>query len=308
PAHADADFASVMRSLAQDWPTQIRPLALGLLGILFSAEVWLTYTQMQLRAEGIHRFAGEMLRKLLVISLVAALFTFPALFIHPMLEAFRNVGAALNGGQQYSPAEIGALGATLGEILLVAWTEMMAEVLAGLSSTRSIGGFMAVLSWIFNQGLVSLTVVGFAVTGLQLAYWIAALQLLLIEIETIVLVAAGVFFVGFVSFRVTAGLVDAYLKHLITVGLKLFFVQFMVGVGMRLTEDSWSRTLAGAVIEPDGSAGLAEFPMIDIIAVGGVVINALIFAYLVWKIPTLYGDKLGAGIHTGIRSGMGGGG
>jgi len=109
--------------------------------------------------------------------------------------------------------------------------------------------------------------------GVVIAFAIAAGQLLITLIESYIVIGGGVFMLGFTGSRWTLVFGEKYIGYVFSVGIKLFMLELVVGVGYGLGRQ-WAAIFGNAVTPP---------PEAYLEVVGA----ALIFALLAWQIPGL---------------------
>ncbi|MEW5929576.1 MAG: type IV secretion system protein [Gemmatimonadota bacterium] len=120
------------------------------------------------------------------------------------------------------------------------------------------------------------------------SYLVITAQLVITRIQMYVILGAAPFFMAFGACRITAGMMDSYLKWTLQTGVKLALFQMMVGVGLQLTPQWEAAIVASMTRGPTGAIIVALPLLLQVLA--GVVI----FAYLCWKIPSAF-----AGVVTG---------
>lgn len=101
-------------------------------------------------------------------------------------------------------------------------------------------GLSMLLSVMQSVGLTSDLVTSLAVIPaliMLLCFVALAAHLLVTMIESYVVVTGGLFFIGFMAFRGTAPLGEGYLKYVVYVGVKLFFIILISGVAASIGDD-----------------------------------------------------------------------
>src|SRR6202040_1705231 len=98
-------------------------------------------------------------------------------------------------------------------------------------------------------------------------------QLMVTLIESYIVISAGLFFLGFSGSRWTLPFSEKYVAYAVSVGIKLFMLYLIVGLGQTLAAQ-WQKLFApGIVAAPDIYIGVAG--------------SALVFMLLGWQIPNL---------------------
>lgn len=102
-------------------------------------------------------------------------------------------------------------------------------------------------------------------------FFVIALQFLIALVESYIVLSAGIIFLGFGGSRFTSDFVQKFLGLAVSVGVKLFFIYLIVGVGMKLSVN-WANLIANS----------GDDLIINCAVIAGA---AFIYAGLVWKIP-----------------------
>ena len=104
------------------------------------------------------------------------------------------------------------------------------------------------------------------------AYAIIAAQLLVALVESYIVIGGGILLLGFSASRWTKFFSERYLSYVASVGVKLFVLYLIMGVGMTIAA-RWVRLL--------GEGGFSPTPLLYV--TGG----ALVFLFLTWHIPSV---------------------
>ncbi|HET6228599.1 MAG TPA: type IV secretion system protein [Longimicrobiaceae bacterium] len=312
------------RQATASWPSLFLPYAQMLLLGLLALEAYLSWADWQTRQIGLERVVAEAVRKLGVIALVWAFFTNPLLGPEQVITVFRDVAGHAAGVSDAGalPGDLVLQGFSLADVLLRAAGQAMGElVTAWWEISRNLieqgavdGGFLGVgvlvahlhalrilAATVLLDVVFSTVVVGIGVVVLEVGFAFVALQVVLVELETILLIGFGPFFAGFASFRVTAGMTEAFLKQAVVLGLRLFLTLPLAALGMRLA-DFWSRNLLASVtrrtLQPqfvlDGRTVRlsVEVVYLDPMVVVLVLVSVCFYVYLVWSYPSKYARAL----------------
>ena len=96
-------------------------------------------------------------------------------------------------------------------------------------------------------------------------------------VESYIIVSAGLIFLGFGGSRFTSDFVQKYIGYAVAIGVKLFMLYLIIGVGMHISSN-WATTIqAGDDLIENG-----------LIIMGG----SLIFLFLSWSIPNMAASML----------------
>ena len=150
----------------------------------------------------------------------------------------------------------------------------------GLSLFQSIYRGFASLGW-FHLTMASLIAV---IAGLImfLSFALIAGQMLLALCEAYVGLGGGIILLGFSGSRWTIKFAENFIGWIVGVGVKLFFLYLLVGVGMTITA-GWNSALTGWTVAD---------PTLPLTIAGG----ALIFMLLSWEIPNVAARIAGSSV------------
>ncbi|MCI0410968.1 MAG: P-type conjugative transfer protein TrbL [Acidobacteria bacterium] len=113
------------------------------------------------------------------------------------------------------------------------------------------------------------------------AYAIIAAQLLVALVESYIVIGGGILLLGFSGSRWTKFFSERYLSYVASVGVKLFVLYLIMGVGMTIAA-RWVRLL--------GEGGFSPIPLLHV--TGG----ALVFLFLTWHIPSVAGAMMAGAV------------
>src|SRR6202011_6063043 len=86
--------------------------------------------------------------------------------------------------------------------------------------------------------------------GVVIAFAIIAGQLLITLIESYIVIGAGVFMLGFTGSRWTLVFGEKYVGYAVSVGIKLFMLELIVGLGYALGQQ-WSALFGNGIAPPE---------------------------------------------------------
>ena len=113
------------------------------------------------------------------------------------------------------------------------------------------------------------------------AYAIIAAQLLVALVESYIVIGGGILLLGFSGSRWTKFFSERYLSYVASVGVKLFVLYLIMGVGMSIAA-RWVPLLA--------EGGFSPTPLLHV--TGG----ALVFLFLTWHIPSVAGAMMAGAV------------
>lgn len=325
------------RRAAADWPTLFLPYAQMLLVAFLTLEAYLSWGDWQTRQIGMERMVGEATRKLGVVALVWAFFTNPLLGPAEIIALFRHIAGRISGVGDPGdlPGDLVLQGFALADVLVRAANQAISElVTAWWEIARSLieqgavdQGFLGIgvlvayvhalqilAATVLLEAVLAMIVVGIGVVVLEVGFSFVALQVILVEIESVLLIGFGVFFAGFVSFRATAGMTEAYLKQVFALGVRLFLTMPLAALGVRLAE-FWSSNLLASVtrkqITPemvvDGRRVLLSIEVVYMnpLTVLLVLVSVCFYVYIVWAFPAKYAGRI-ADVRFNLPAGVAG--
>src|SRR6266480_3390416 len=122
---------------------------------------------------------------------------------------------------------------------------------------------------------------------IAIAYIVIAAELVLALIESYLVLGGGVLFLGFAAFRGTAAFADNLIAYTFGVGVKVFLLYLIVGLGAQIAK-SWIPLIQASTFFGPTS------PLLEV--VGG----ALIFAILTVRVPGRVAGRLSGHASVGI--------
>jgi type IV secretion system protein TrbL len=114
-----------------------------------------------------------------------------------------------------------------------------------------------------------------------IAFAIIAAQLLVALVESFIVIGAGVLFLGFAGSRWTKFFTERYLSYVASIGVKLFVLYLIMGVGMGIAA-RWMPVLE--------RGGFSPIPFFYVM--GG----SLVFVFLTWHIPSVAGSMMAGAV------------
>lgn len=197
------------------WILQITRLAhttfviLAVLEICWAAAIW------ALEKDNLNSLAVEMIQKIMFIGFFYTLLQYAPTWIPTITQTFRSVGENAVG-RPITPATTMQLGMDLIDKIWV--------------------GGPSGLGVIFKLGEVIVAV--FVTIAVVVCHVIIALQLLALNIESYILLAAGAFLLALGSSRWTSEYVSKYLQYALTVGMRLLVLLLILGITRSVLENN----------------------------------------------------------------------
>lgn len=257
------DLTDEFRLAAGVWTDRLRPLAQRTFALLAGIEFAVSAVVWGFRREGFNEAVGQFFLKCAVLSFLFMCLIFFDEWIPAIVNSFVLAGQTAAGTPALNPTQVLELGLEL-------YGKMMENVFGWGMLTSPAETFAAVFG-------------GFVVL---LSFGVIAAQLVILLVESYIAVTAGVFFLGFAAFRGTAGFADRYLIWAVGVGIRLFLVYLVIGIGVGVAE-GWAEYI--------GTIGT-----IDYFAAFRVVMGALVFALVAIIIPNRTARYLLSGTSFGL--------
>lgn len=218
-----------------------------------------------LRRDSLDDIAGRFLVKFVLVSFLLLLITSFGTWVTPIVDGFAAAGEHAVGGVTVSPSRVIDLGMALGDRVAQAFD-----------------------TWGVMTHLMMAIVSGIAVLVILLAYIVVATQLILTLVESYIVLGGGVLFLGFAAFRATAAYSENFLNYAVSVGIKIFLLYLIVGVGTSVT----ASVVATMQQQPAWSLDLAPL--------GQVLGLAVIFAVMAVRIPNHIAARITASHSFGV--------
>lgn len=240
------------QSISGHWLEQILPMARQIFAILGVLEIALSGLLWALQRTTLDQVAAEFVKKSALLSFYfALLIAFPA-WIPQIPLGFERAGQVASGTGSLSPSALVDTGITIGNNMMLSFGSL---------------GFLANPSGNILASLTALLVI--------VSYTAIAAQLTITLVESFVVISAGAITLGFSAFRGTVILAENYINYAVRIGLKIFLLYMLTGVGLAL-----SRQWAHLSFTPD----TLVFPP-SLAPHFQVMAGAAIFALLTWTIP-----------------------
>jgi type IV secretion system protein TrbL len=250
---------------ARDWFPRLVPIAQRLFMLLAGLEFAVSGAVWALRRESLDDIAAKFLLKFTLVAFLLALITGFEYWIPPIVNGFAAAGEhAIGQNTTVNPSDVIDIGR---ENSMLVMKSLRVSVMLQDPAMAIYGALSALI--------------------IALSFMAVAAQLTLVIIESYIVLGAGVLFLGFSAFRGTASFAENLIAYALHVGVKIFFLYLIVGIGTELTR-GWP-----ALIQSSEFFGPAS-PLFQV--VGG----ALIFAVLAIAIPTTVAGRLAVRPSIGI--------
>src|SRR5262245_4193421 len=250
PLNIEGGVIAAYESLRGIWYFNMFPAANDLFWKLAAVEVGLSFILWMNAQHHLDTLAQYLFKKIFFISFAYAFLLHADVWIPAIIDSFVAVGASASGIEKLSPDQVFEQG--LGVATQMLWQ------LAGWGIFKN---FLA-----FIVGVVSSFVVIAAFA------WIAV-EMAVTLVEAYVVMGAGIFLFAFAPFRGTSAITERFLASIIAIGIKLFALYLIVGVGVLLASRWASFITAGALLS-------FKVPI-------RIAVSALLFWLLATRIPAI---------------------
>ena len=256
------DIVRDYESVTAVWFAALVPIATALFWTLALIElVWSAMWWVVDREDGLGVIAA-LLRKVVAIGFFYALLLNGGTWIRAVIQGFSFAGTLASGITDLSPTGVFDQGLALANKIL--------------NSVEGLG----ILEGFFPSLVAALTAL-----VVVLAFAIIAAQLLVALVESFIVIGAGILFVGFAGARWTKFFTERYLSYVASVGVKLFVLYLIMGVGMGIAA-RWVPVLE--------RGGFSPIPFFYVM--GG----SLVFLFLTWHIPSVASAMMAGAVHLSI--------
>ncbi|HEY5312300.1 MAG TPA: P-type conjugative transfer protein TrbL, partial [Pirellulales bacterium] len=268
-----AGHGGILTGLAHQFSTTTGPwtaTALRYAQALFFALVaieiaWSAITYV-LQKDSLPDFVAALLLKILSVGFFYILLQpqYGPVWISDVLASFSQAGSAIGGQSQFGPSDPSSI-FNCGTDIANAMLQSISHNPGGIN----LGNILPAIEAVLAALVCSL--------GVVIAFAIIAGQLLITLIESYIVIGAGVFMLGFTGSRWTLVFGEKYVGYAISVGIKLFMLELIVGLGYSLGQQ-WAALFDNGIAPPETYVE--------------VVGAALVFGFLVWQIPSLAGSLM----------------
>jgi type IV secretion system protein TrbL len=254
------------QTASSSWMNAAIPYANHLFTGLAALEFSWAGIQFLLRKNDLPEFLTSVTLKVLSIGFFFTLLTMAPIWLPLIINSFTQAGSAISGTATLTPSGVFSLGPQIaGQIITVLGSPSM--------------GLQALGSYFFSAitaGLSGLIVV--------IAYAIAALQLLMTLIESYIVIGGGLLMLGFLGSRWTLPFGEKYFGYAISVGIKLFVLYLIIGMG-----PSMANAIINDLQTAAAAAGTGSPPPGTFLTAAA---TSLIFGALAFMVPGLAGSLM----------------
>src|SRR5437867_1916281 len=252
------DIVRDYESVTTAWFNSLFPIAQAVFWTLVAIElIWSAIWWVVDSEDGLGVITA-LLRTVLAVGFFYALLLYGGTWFRAVIQGFSLAGSSASGVGGLSPTGVFDQGLALAN-----------EILNSVEGLGILEGIFPSLVAAFT-GLV--VVVSFA---------LIAAQLLVALVESFIAIGAGILFVGFSGARWTKFFTERYLSYVASVGVKLFVLYLIMGLGMGIAA-RWMPILE--------RGGFSPIPFFYVM--GG----SLVFVFLTWHIPSVAGSMMAGAV------------
>jgi type IV secretion system protein TrbL len=252
------DIVRDYEAISTSWFSALGPIAIKIFWILVAIQLtWSAVWWVIDREDGL-AVVSSLLRQIVAIGFFYALLLNGGTWVPAVIQGFSQAGATAAGLTDLSPTGVFDQGLALANKILNATSDL------GL-----LDGFFASLI----AGITAIVVV--------IAFAVIAAQLLVALVESFIVIGAGVLFLGFAGSRWTKFFTERYLSYVASIGVKLFVLYLIMGVGISIAA-RWMPILE--------RGGFSPIPFFYVM--GG----SLVFVFLTWHIPSVAGSMMAGAV------------
>ena len=264
----------VLDTIVDDFRTAVqaaRPALLGIaagtFGVLAVIEIALSAIVWTLRESGPERILSALVLKLAWLAFAFGLIASFGVWFPPVIDGFHQAGQAVAPGV-VSPGDVLGLGVQL--------------------STSMVNGFfdgVGLMDLSFNL-VATAILVALSALVVEIMYAVIAAAVVVVLVESFIALAAGALVLGFAAFRGTANLADRFVAYVFNLGIRLFSLFLLVGIGFNVAQ-GWLPLIQGGTD--------------DVAAMLAVLGGSLTFMLLVVVIPAKVSSLLTRDLTVGFE-------
>lgn len=240
------------------WMTNVWPYANNLFFWLALIEFTWSAAVMLLERTDLQSWTAALVRRIMWIGAFYALLLNGRTWVPAIIDSFNLLGQQASGSGPMSPSDV---------------------FMRGINIAGSLMDGASTSAFFTNPGTSLALVVAAALTVLSFIF--ITVQFVVAMVESYVIVAAGVIFLGFGGSRWTAPYVERYIGLGVSNGVKIMLLYLLVGTGMNVSV-SW--------ISDAQAVGASATPAMSAFEIMGA---SLIFLMLCWQIPKLFSAVMG---------------
>jgi type IV secretion system protein TrbL len=207
------------------WHDYLFPIAQHLFGLLATIEIAWSGILWAMNKSEVESLWVEFLKKMLVLGFFYTVLMNSQSWIPAIIQSFIKIGAGASHITALYPSDI------LDQGISVASSVLQPLLKAGL----------------LNAG-IGLIVGCISALIVAISFALIAAELIVSLIESYIVIGAGVLLLGFSANRFTSAYSSKYLSYSISIGIKLFTLYLVIGVGSTLAANWGQLVIAGSLV------------------------------------------------------------
>jgi type IV secretion system protein TrbL len=244
------------RDASSGWFNKLFVYAKRLFWLLAAIEFAWAATTWVLEKDNMNSLTAALIKKIMGISIFYALLLYAGEWMPAIVNSLKTAGQSAANIRVSTPSQVIDLGINIANLI---WEAIKKQGIMGSFAAAFICGFSAIII------VVSFTVV--------------AAQLMIALIESYIVISAGVLFLGFGGSRWTVDFAQKYISYAFSVGVKLFILYLILGLGMSQAA-TWQQLLTNVDAVKD---------TVNILAVLGA---SVVLCFLCYQTPSMAASML----------------
>jgi len=245
----DSQFLTSLQTQVGDatsgWMTSALALAKGLFVGLAGIEIAWTGINWALKKNDLGEFLSSFVLKMMALAFFYMLLTEAPIWIPLILKSFSQAGVAIGSAGGTAPP-LGTGPANLGQPIDPSTVFGEGETIV-LALWKSFGHAASI--WHVGDTIAGGMSAIVAMVLIFIAYGVLSLQILITNIESYIIIGGGALLLGFNATKWTQVFAEKYLGYAFSVGIKLFVLYLIVGLGERLSAQ-WTLDFANNDYSP----------------------------------------------------------
>jgi type IV secretion system protein TrbL len=264
------DLVNAFQMATAGWFGALFPVARNLFFTLAAIEIVWAASWWVVERDDPTQILVQFLRRIIAIGFFLAILTFADVWVPAIIDGFATAGRTAGGLPELNPSTV---------------------IDQGIAVASTLIASISVAGWFTSPGGNLVAAIASLLTFL--AFVIIAGQLALSLIEMYIVIGGGVLLLGFAGSRWTMPFAERYLSYAVAIGIKLFVLYLIIGVGTALAA-SWAPTLAGVGTSPA-----------DLFAILGA---SFVYMIVAWQIPSFASAMIAGSVNLTLGTALATGG
>lgn len=260
------DLVNAFQAATAGWFGALFPIARNLFFTLAAIEIVWAASWWVVERDDPTQILVQFLKRIIAIGFFLAVLTFADVWVPAIIDGFATAGRTAGGLPELNPSTV---------------------IDQGIAVASTLIASISVAGWFTSPGGNLVAAIASLLTFL--AFVIIAGQLALSLIEMYIVIGGGVLLLGFAGSRWTMPFAERYLSYAVAIGIKLFVLYLIIGVGTALAA-SWAPTLANAGTSPS-----------DLFAILGA---SLVYMIVAWQIPSFASSLIAGSVNLTLGSAL----